>query len=107
MPWRVQTPRLGVCGVCRRADSVHASGVVHTRTATFRFGATGAEAATVTGFECALDGSAFRPCSSPVLCQRLADGEHAFAVRTVSPAGADATPATRTWTVDTGRQPTD
>lgn len=71
---------------------------VTSATATFEFTAT--EAAT---FECALDAGAYAACSSPMTYDELAEGEHTFAVRAIDAAGTvDATPATATWTIDTG-----
>jgi hypothetical protein len=54
-------------------------------------------------FECSLDGAAFNACpSSGQSYGGLSDGSHSFAVRAVGAAGgADQTPASRTWTVDT------
>jgi len=69
------------------------------KTATIRFVATGPGAAGAT-FQCSLDGSAWRTCSSPQTYRDLADGEHEVRVRAVSAGGADATPATASWTVD-------
>ena len=52
-------------------------------------------------FECALDRNAWQSCTSPASYGGLADGGHVFEVRAISPAGqTDATPATRSWTVD-------
>ncbi len=69
------------------------------RTANIRFVATGAGAAGAT-FECSLDGSAYRACASPQVYRDLDDGRHEVRVRAVGAGGADATPATATWTVD-------
>jgi PKD repeat protein/type 1 glutamine amidotransferase len=69
------------------------------KTATIRFTATGPGAAGAT-FECSLDGAAWQACSSPQTYRGLADGEHDVRVRAVSSGGADATPATASWTVD-------
>jgi hypothetical protein len=61
---------------------------------TFEFSAD--EAAT---FECALDGAAFGPCSSPDTFT-VKKGEHSFQVRAVDAAGnVDASPASDSWKV--------
>jgi hypothetical protein len=67
-------------------------------TVQFRFEATIAGAT----FECKLDGEAFRSIpENSVEYQGLAEGEHTFQVRAVSPAGVeDPTPATYMWVVD-------
>ena len=55
-------------------------------------------------FECSVDGGAFEACSSPEDYSALTDGEHTFSVRAKDGLGnADATPAVRTWKVDTVR----
>ncbi|HET7418458.1 MAG TPA: Ig-like domain-containing protein [Solirubrobacterales bacterium] len=54
-------------------------------------------------FECRLDAAAFEPCGygSQRVEPALTDGSHTYAVRAVDQAGnADATPATRSFTVD-------
>ncbi len=67
-----------------------------TRNAAVKFASTGASAT----FECAFDGGAWSPCTSPVRLDHLADGTHTFAVRSIAQGVTDPTPATRTWTVD-------
>ena len=53
-------------------------------------------------FECSLDGGPWVVCRSPKRYFALVDGAHTFAVRAVSRSGkADATPAHRSWSVDT------
>jgi hypothetical protein len=63
--------------------------------ATFSFTAT--ESA---GFECALDGAAWAPCSSPTSYNGLAYGQHTFLVRGTDAVGnVEPTPASFTWNV--------
>jgi hypothetical protein len=53
-------------------------------------------------FECKLDDAAYASCSSPQGYTNLPEGAHTFSVRATDAAGnTDATPASRTWTVDT------
>ena len=53
-------------------------------------------------FECAVDAAPFSSCSSPMTLTVQAIGTHTFAARAISPSGSiDATPATRSFTVDT------
>jgi len=75
------------------------SASVGSGSAMFAFVASEASAS----FACSIDGSAYAACVSPKSYTGLADGAHSFAVRAVD-AGTgtvDATPATRSWTVDT------
>ena len=72
------------------------SGSFASTTATFTFTSTESPAT----FQCALDGGAFGPC--PVSYTGLSQGSHTFQVRSTDGVGnQDASPATRTWTVDT------
>ena len=70
------------------------------RRVTFRFAGTDeTSASSALVFECALDGAAYAPCSSPVKF-RLSAGRHSFRVRAIDEAqNTDATPATHTWKV--------
>ena len=68
------------------------------RTSTFVFGADDPSAA----FECRFDAEMFAPCTSPQT-RLLDDGTHTFEVRARDAAGnVDASPATRTWRINTG-----
>jgi large repetitive protein len=53
---------------------------------------------------CRLDGGAFAACTSPASFSQLADGTHAFAVRSTDAAGNTGPAGTRGWVIDT-RQP--
>jgi uncharacterized protein (TIGR03382 family) len=76
------------------------SGTTSERGATFEFTA---NEPGVT-YECSLDGAAFTPCTSPVTFTNLSEGEHTFQVRARDAAGnVEATPETRTWTVQDAR----
>jgi len=53
-------------------------------------------------FECALDGAAPTPCTSPRDYTGLTAGAHQFRVRAIDPAGnTDPTPASHSWTIST------
>ncbi|MCP3102812.1 Ig-like domain-containing protein [Myxococcus sp. K15C18031901] len=74
------------------------SGATNSTSATFDFDATESPVT----YECSLDGAAFAACTNPVTFTSLAQGSHTLQVRARDAAGnVDATPATRTWTVDT------
>jgi DNA-binding phage protein len=77
------------------------SGTVGTTSASFVFSSNEAGST----FECKLDAGAFGSCSSPKSYAGLSEGSHTFSVRATDGAGnVDATPATRTWTVNTAPQ---
>ncbi|MFQ3684702.1 choice-of-anchor D domain-containing protein [Roseiflexus sp.] len=52
-------------------------------------------------FQCRVGTGSFSGCTSPFTITGLTDGSHTFSVRAIDAAGnVDATPASRTWTVD-------
>ena len=74
------------------------SGLTNDSTPTFAFSSSQAGSS----FECRVDGGAWGSCSSAHTTASLADGAHTFEVRATDPAGnVDATPASRSFTVDT------
>jgi hypothetical protein len=78
------------------------SGTVTTGSASLAF--TSSE--TGSTFQCRLDAGAWGSCSSPKSYSNLANGSHTFDVRATDGAGnTDATPASRTWTVDVPAPP--
>lgn len=74
------------------------AGLVAIASAAFTFTASEPDAT----FTCALDGAPAMACSSPFTVAGLAQGEHALQITARDTAGnEDASPAVRTWTVDT------
>ncbi len=74
------------------------SGTVTSNAASFSVSST----ETGSTFECRLDSGAWSACLSPKAYSNLADGSHTVDVRATDLAGnTDATPATRTWTINT------
>jgi hypothetical protein len=80
-------------------DTTVASGPpVEATTGSASFMFTSSEAGST--FVCSLDASGFAPCTSPKTYDGLGDGNHAFRVQAVDPAGnADPTPASYTWRI--------
>jgi acid phosphatase type 7 len=73
------------------------SGSTNSTSATFAFSSDEAGS----NFECSVDNSAYSSCASPKEYTDLKEGSHTFEVRATDAAGnVDATPASRTWTVD-------
>ena len=72
------------------------TGTVASRNASFQFSSSRSGST----FECKLDAGAYAACTSPKAYSGLADGSHTFSVRAKNGSDVDATPATRTWTVD-------
>jgi subtilisin family serine protease len=74
------------------------TGTTKNTTPTFEFGSPEAGAR----FECRVDGGAWAACASPHRTAALAGGAHTFQARALDALGnADATPAARSFTVDT------
>ena len=80
------------------------SGTIATDQATFTF--SGNPASDTAKVQCRIDSGAFADCTSPKTFTGLADGPHTATFRAEDAAGnQDATPATRTFTVDTSVDP--
>jgi hypothetical protein len=75
------------------------SGTSPSTTASFSF----ASSESGSTFQCQLDVGVWEPCASPKTYLSLGLGSHTFAVKATDAAGnADASPASRTWTVEGG-----
>ena len=78
----------------------------NSSSASFTFSDTDTGGSGVASFQCRLDSTqeaAWGACGSPKSYSSLADGSHRFEVRAIDQAGnVDATPASFTWTIDTG-----
>jgi hypothetical protein len=73
------------------------SGTIGTSDVSFSFRSSEARSS----FECRLDAASWAPCSSPTAYGELTDGAHSFEVRaTDAAANTDATPDSRSFTVD-------
>jgi hypothetical protein len=73
------------------------SGTISSGDASFTFSSSEPDST----FECRLDGAAYSACTSPKSYTNLSNGSHTFDVRATDRAGnVDATPASRTFTVD-------
>ena len=78
------------------------TGTTSDSSPTFAFTATEANSV----FECRVDSGAWADCTSPWTTAALSDGAHSVAVRATDVAGnTDASPATRSFTVDTATPP--
>jgi len=103
--WFIDDISIHTCGAADTTppDTTITSGpaegsTITTTTATFGFGSTEAGST----FTCSLDGAAYTACTSPRTVTGLTDGAHTFRVRARDAAGnTDATPATRSFTVET------
>ncbi|MGC1852399.1 MAG: hypothetical protein WA687_08175, partial [Solirubrobacterales bacterium] len=77
--------------------------IANSTTANFAFSGSDVGGSGVASLECRRDGGAWGVCTSPQQYTGLAEGAHNFEVKAIDGAGnVDATPATYSWTVDTG-----
>ena len=73
--------------------------------ASFEF--SGTDSLTSVTFECSVDGGSYVSCASPFSTSTMSVGPHMFAVRAVDAVGnIDLTPASYTWTIESGLPPT-
>ena len=77
--------------------------LANSATANFTFSGSDGSGSGIASFECRIDAGAWGACTSPREYTGLSQGSHTFDVKATDQAGnVDATPATYTWTVDTG-----
>ncbi len=80
------------------------SGTTTSTSASFGFGSSESGSS----FQCSLDSGAWSSCASPKSYGSVAVGSHTFSVKATDGAGnADASPATRSWTVQAVQPPAD
>ena len=80
------------------------SGTTASTSASFQF----SSSESGSSFQCQLDAGAWSACTSPKSYGTVAVGDHTFAVKATDAAGnADASPATRSWTVQATAPPAD
>jgi hypothetical protein len=100
--WRVSAPS---GDVTPPGTTITANPASKTAATSARFTFTATE--TSSTFSCRLDGGAWAGCASPRSYSGLGLGSHTFTVRASDKAGnVDATPATRTWTIEAVKPPT-
>jgi hypothetical protein len=87
--WTIQAPDTRITGGPLKPTLL--------RSATFKFASDDANAT----FQCHLDSSSWKACSSPVRYSGLRNGVHIFQARAVAGSLIDPTPASRTWGVGT------
>lgn len=97
--WFIDDPRIYTCDAVGPDTTIISGAKAFTKDRTPTFAFTAAEAGST--FRCSVDGSSPVACTSPYTVAALADGTHTFAVAAADKGGnADASPATRTFTVD-------
>ena len=97
------TPLSGPCNVPPSPDTTITSGpadgsAIADPPPTFAFESTEPEST----FECRIDAGEFATCASPHTTATLSGGSHVIAIRAIGPVGFDDTPATRSFTIDSG-----
>ncbi|UYL09303.1 Ig-like domain-containing protein [Bdellovibrio sp. SKB1291214] len=75
--------------------------MTNSMTGTFAFVGTDTGGASISGYECELDGGGYSACTTGKSYSSLADGSHTFKVRATDSAGNIGTATTYTWTINT------